>query len=271
MTALGTLLGYPALVLLGVVLGLIGAGGSILVVPILVYLFGVAPTTATGYSLLIVGVTALSGAVTYLRRGDSDPKMAGLFGAPAIVGVYVTRRWLFPAVPDPIAVAGLPPVAKDTAVMVLFAAFMLAAAASMMRRRPPAQPTDEPAPIARRVGLILPLGFTVGVFTGIVGAGGGFMILPVLVLLGGLPMKVAIGTDLIVIAAKSLIGFVGEVQVAGVQDARFLATLLVLPVLGMVIGARLNRRVPAAVLQTAFGWFILVMGSYIVIKEVLLG
>ncbi len=267
---MNALLGYAAMLGLGVVLGLIGAGGSILTVPVLVYLLLIPASQATGYSLVIVGTTALVGAIEYLRRNQSSPRMALIFGTPAILGVYLTRRFFFPAVPDPVLTFGTFALSKDTAVMILFAIFMLLAAFSMIRNNHKTADADRPASQARMpYPLILGLGFVVGIFTGMVGAGGGFMILPVLVLFGGLPMKVAIGTDLLIISAKSLIGFLGEAQVAENIDYAFIGLITLLPLVGIVIGTWLNRRVPAGKLQTAFGWFVLVMGVYIVSKELL--
>lgn len=263
------------MMLLGVVLGLIGAGGSILVVPILVYLFAIPAAQATGYSLVIVGTTALAGAVTYLRRGQSDPRMAALFGIPAIAAVYLTRRVLFPAIPDPVFQTSAFALSKDTAVMLLFAAFMLLAAISMIRPGPTAAGLRErsvrsPAETPWSSPVVLAAtGFFVGIFTGLVGAGGGFMILPVLVLVAGLPIRIAIGTDLLIIAAKSLIGFVGEAQAAEAIDWAFVATILALPLVGIALGTRLNRRVPAERLKGAFGVFVLVMAVYIVGRELL--
>ena len=262
--------GFAAMVLMGAVLGTIGAGGSILVVPILVYLFGVSPSIATGYSLLIVGTTALVGAVAYIRRGQSDPRMAVVFGFPAIAAVYLTRRFLFPAIPDPIFEAGGFALSKDAGVMVLFASFALAAGASMLRGSRDAETGASRRKADLNIPLLASLGFAVGILTGLVGAGGGFMILPVLVLLGGLPMKVAIGTDLIIIAAKSLLGFVGEMQAAEGIDYGFVGLITLLPLLGIIIGTYLNRRLPAPVLRTAFGWFVLAMGGFIVVREVFL-
>lgn len=266
---LTVLLGYSAMVVLGIVLGLIGAGGSILVVPILVYLLGIAPSEATGYSLVIVGTTALVGSVEYIRRGLTDLRMAALFGTPAIVAVYLTRRVLFPAIPDPVFQLGSSPVSKDAAVMVLFAILMLLMSVSMIRTKKGAAESGA-VPTARpNLLVVILLGLGVGTFTGLVGAGGGFMILPVLVLMGGLPMRVAIGTDLLIIAAKSLIGFLGEMQVSDSIDYRFLGTIIALPLVGIVIGSQLNRRVSADRLKTAFGWFVLIMGIYVVLREVL--
>jgi uncharacterized membrane protein YfcA len=261
-------LGVAAMVLMGAVLGTLGAGGSILTVPILVYLFGVSPSMATGYSLAIVGGTALVGALEYLRRGQSSPRMALIFGTPAIVAVYLTRLILFPAIPDPVLHVGGFVLGKDAGVMVLFAAFMLVASISMMRSQPAPDADAGRRDTKLNLPLIVGLGFVVGIFTGLVGAGGGFMILPVLVLLGGLPIKVAVGTDLLIIAAKSLIGFVGEMQVAEGVDYGFVGVMVLLPLAGMALGTYLNRRLPAALLRTAFGWFVLTMGGYIVAREV---
>jgi hypothetical protein len=256
--------GYLAMIAMGVVLGLLGAGGSILAVPILVYLFGVPATEATGYSLVIVGTAALVAAIEYLRRRQSSPRMALVFGAPAVVGVYGTRRWLFPAIPDPVFEAGSIVLSKDAAVMILFAVFMLIAALSMIRTG--RGDGREEVEVPWNVPLLLVAGLAVGVFTGMVGAGGGFMILPVLVLLGGLPIKVAIGTDLLIIAAKSLLGFVGEVQATSI-DWGFVGVILVLPLIGIGIGTVLNRHVSALRLKTAFGWFVLFMGGYILTRQ----
>jgi uncharacterized membrane protein YfcA len=181
------------------------------------------------------------------------------------VGVYATRRWLFPAIPDPVIDLASFTLTKDAGVMFFFAAFMLVAALSMIRSKHDFEAT------AREENLNLPVilgsGLLVGIFTGMVGAGGGFLILPVLVLMGGLPMKVAIGTDLLIIAAKSLLGFVGEAQAASI-DWGFVGVIMILPLIGIAIGTTLNRRVPARRLKTAFGWFVLIMGTCIVAREV---
>ncbi len=264
-------MGYVAMLALGVVLGLIGAGGSILTVPVLVYLFAVSPTQATGYSLAIVGATALAGAIEYLRRGQSNPRMAVIFGTPAILGVYLTRRFIFPAIPDPVLQTGSLVLSKDVMVMIVFAIFMLITSIAMIRSKKEAELAGPPVELHRRkIPLIFALGLGVGIITGFVGAGGGFMILPVLVLLGGLPMKVAIGTDLLIIAAKSLIGFIGEAQAVANIDYGFVTLITLLPLVGIALGTYLNKHAPADKLKMAFGWFVLIMGAYIVTKELFL-
>jgi hypothetical protein len=262
--------GYAAMMSLGVILGLIGAGGSILTVPILVYLFSVSPAQATGYSLLIVGSVAAVGAVAYWRRKQNNLKVALIFGAPAIVGVYVTRRYLFPAIPDPVLELAGFSLSKDMAIMVVFAAFMLAAALSMiLGKRDAEQRSHQSKDKTINIPLVGSLGFGAGVLTGVVGAGGGFLILPILVLLCGLPIKIAIGTDLLIIATKSLLGFIGEAQAAEAIDYGFVAAILVLPLIGIVIGTYLNKIAPAEKLKLAFGYFVLAMGIYITIRELL--
>jgi len=261
--------GMAAMLLLGVVLGTIGAGGSILTVPILVYLFAVPPVQATGYSLAIVGTTALIGAAEYLRRGQTHLPLALVFGTPAIAGVYVSRRLLVPAIPDPVlALSGLV-LRKDEAILLLFAALMLGAAAAMLRGAPDGQERGA-GHVHVRYPLVIALGALVGLVTGVVGAGGGFLLLPVLVLLGGLPVRTAIGTDLLIIAAKSLIGFIGEVQVVPAMDWGFVGAITALPAAGVLMGALLNRRLPAARLKPAFGWFVLAVGLTILVRELLI-
>lgn len=255
--------------LLGITLGLIGAGGSILAVPILVYLFSIPATQATGYSLLIVGATAAVGAIGYVRSGEADLRTAALFAPPAILGVYLTRLAIVPAIPETIGSVGGVQVTRDTALLLLFALFMVVAAVSMIRVGAAARDVSRaPRPHGRaRLFLIVAEGLAVGTLTGLVGAGGGFMIIPALVLLGGLPMRAAIGTSLVIIAAKSLIGFIGEAQGAEAIDYLFLMTVTVMPLLGIFAGMRLNRHLTPLRLRIAFGWFVLIMGNYIFFRE----
>jgi uncharacterized membrane protein YfcA len=255
--------------LLGITLGLIGAGGSILAVPILVYLFAVPATQATGYSLLVVGATAAVGAVGYVRNGEADLRTAALFAPPAIVGVYLTRLLLVPAIPETLGTVGGVLVTRDTGLLLLFALFMVVAAVSMIRVGRPSPEGSVPRHSGgkARIPLIAAEGLAVGVLTGLVGAGGGFMIIPALVLLGGLPMRAAIGTSLVIIAAKSLIGFIGEAQGAQSIDYLFLAAVTATPLLGIVAGMRMNRHLTPVRLRIAFGWFVLVMGNYIFLRE----
>ena len=205
------ILGYFASIFMGLSLGLIGGGGSILTVPILVYLFGTNPITATAYSLFIVGTTALVGGLSYLKKKEVDLKTGFLFAVPSFVGVYLTRAYVVPALPDPVFQLGTLVFSKALLIMLVFAVLMVAASVSMIRQK---KATDKKTELSKtaRILLIGLEGFVVGGVTGFVGAGGGFLIIPALVILVGMPMKMAVGTSLFIIATKSLIGFTGDLQ-----------------------------------------------------------
>mgnify|MGYP005725294881 CR=1 FL=1 len=264
------ILGYIAMVGLGIVLGLLGAGGSILTVPVLVYLLAVPASQATGYSLIVVGTSALVASIAYLRRKQSNPRMGLIFGAPAILGVYIMRRYIFPAIPETVLQIEGFVLSKDVLVMVVFAIFMLLASIAMIRGKKEASGDGTLKEAKINYPVMLSAGFMVGMFTGFVGAGGGFMILPFLVIMGGLPIKVAIGTDLLIIAAKSLVGFIGEMQVSNSIDFGFIGLVILLPLAGIILGAYLNKHAPANKLKAGFGWFVLVMGIYIIAREFVL-
>lgn len=261
--------GYVLAVLVGVSLGLIGSGGSILTVPILVYLMGVSPVAATGYSLFIVGTAALVGGFQNIFQKNADIKTAIIFGIPSILAVYSTRAYLLPMIPESIASFGSFEMTKDIALMVLFAIIMIAASISMIRGRKETSSLEKEE-IQYNYPLILVEGILVGSLTGLVGAGGGFLIIPALVILARMPMKLAVGTSLLIIAAKSLLGFLGEVKTNADMDWTLLGIFTALSVVGVFIGILLSKKISGAKLKTAFGWFVLVMGIYILIKELFL-
>jgi hypothetical protein len=255
------LLGYSLAILIGISLGLIGGGGSILTVPVLVYVLGISPVLSTAYSLFVVGSTALIGSVEYGRKQLLDYPTAFVFGLPSIVAVYATRRFLVPLLPNPV----FGQMSKDLFLMLLFAVLMVAASFSMIRSKK----NEEGSPKKEKpfqYPLIFLEGTVVGILTGLVGAGGGFLIIPALVLLAGLPMKKAVGTSLLIIGAKSLLGFTGDL---GQQqmDWGFLLLFTAFAIGGIFIGSALSRRVRAETLKPAFGWFILITGVYILTKE----
>ena len=260
------ILGYVLAVIVGISLGLIGSGGSILTVPILVYVMAVNPVLATAYSLFIVGSTALVGGVQSALQKKVDFKTVLIFGIPSIAAVYVTRMWLVPVIPNELFTIGSLVITKSIALMLLFAVVMILASVSMIRPGKHKE-TDENAPRVYNYPMILLEGAVVGLLTGLVGAGGGFLIIPALVLLARMPMKLAVGTSLFIIAAKSLIGFIGDLQGSEIIDWKLLGVFTAFSVAGIFIGILLSKKIPGQKLKKGFGWFVLIMGIYIIIKE----
>jgi uncharacterized membrane protein YfcA len=261
------IIGFASAILIGVSLGLIGGGGSILTVPVLVYILGVDPVLATAYSLFVVGSTSLVGAGTYMKKGLVNYKTALVFAIPSFIAVFLTRKFLVPALPDPLFTVGEAIITKNIGIMVFFALIMLAASYSMITAKKCVD-CDEDEPVVFNFPMIALEGSVVGVITGIVGAGGGFLIIPALVLLAKLPMKMAVGTSLLIIAAKSLIGFLGDLSTQTI-DWQMLLIFTSLSIVGIFIGSALSKKINEKILKTGFGWFVLVMGIYIITKELL--
>jgi uncharacterized membrane protein YfcA len=329
-----TLLGFGSALLIGILLGMIGGGGSILTLPVLVYLLDVDPMKATAYSLFVVGVSSFFGATEYMRKGLLSYKTALVFAAPSLVAVFATRHWLLPflpenlvsiqgydltrdiafalvlmggvawaafvllkkkldlhnvsigpilalmapaaaavfvmrqwvipAIPEHLIEIGSLSITKSSAILLLFSVIMLLAAFAMLRpsKLEDAETANQPVNYTK-IGLD---GLLVGTVTGIVGAGGGFLIIPALVLLAKLPMRLAVGTSLLVITIKSLIGFTGDL---GQQDIDWalLLPFTALAVVGIFGGSRLGGLVPAETLKKGFGWFTLGMGVFMILKE----
>jgi uncharacterized membrane protein YfcA len=260
------ILGFAGAILIGIVLGLIGGGGSILTVPVFVYLLGIDPMTATAYSLFVVGVSAAVGAFRNAQQGLVDFRTGIIFASPAFIAVYLTRKFLVPAIPEHLFSLSGFDVTRDLAIMMFFGVIMVAASYSMIKGK--SEEEDGTAEIKYNYPMILIEGAVVGVLTGIVGAGGGFLIIPALVLLAKLPMKKAVATSLLIIAAKSLIGFLGDVQNIQI-DWVFLLPFTAFSVLGIFAGLYLNRYIKGDKLKKSFGWFVLLMGVYIILSEVL--
>lgn len=264
---LNQVFGYIGAMFIGVVLGLIGGGGSILTVPILVYLLFVNPVTATAYSLFVVGVSSLVGAIRNIQKGLVDFKTAIVFAIPAFIAVYITRKYVVPAIPESLFSIGNLTITKNIGIMLFFAVIMLIASISMIRNKREAE--REISEVSYNYPLIIIEGVVVGVITGIVGAGGGFLIIPALVLLAKLPMKKAVATSLLIIAIKSLIGFIGDVENLDI-DWTFLLIFTFISVLGIFLGIYLSNFIEGKKLKKGFGWFVLIMGIYIIYKELTL-
>ncbi|MBF4985973.1 sulfite exporter TauE/SafE family protein, partial [Nonlabens mediterrranea] len=219
------------------------------------------------YSLFVVGTTSLVGAIKNMMKGMVDFKTAIIFAIPAFIAVYLTRAYLIPAIPDELFTIGTIVVTKNLAIMLFFAIIMLLASISMIRNN--RKEGDEESVITYNYPLIIVEGLVVGTITGIVGAGGGFLIIPALVLLAKLPMKKAVATSLFIIAIKSLIGFLGDVKNLEI-DWAFLLPFTALSIIGIFLGIWLNKFIDGKKLKKAFGWFVLVMGIYIIYKELVM-
>lgn len=273
---------YLIAVLIGISLGLIGGGGSILTVPVLVYLLGIDPLLATTYSLFIVGSTSLVGGAKAYTKKLIDFRAVALFGIPSILSIFVARHYLLPAIPDYLFNLGKIAITKDVLLMVVFALLMFAASITMIRNDKSLSHQfhhhTEILPSNAEQGfnhefdahepnlfLVLP-GLLIGLLTGLLGAGGGFLIIPTLVLIIRMPMKIAVGTSLLIVAINSLFGFLFSLKHQDL-DWRLMLLFTGLAIVGIMIGSKLSDKIPSATLKKAFGWFILTMGIYILIRE----
>ena len=261
------ILGYIGAFLMGISLGAIGGGGSIFSVPILVYLFGVNPVIATGYSLFVVGTTSLSGSLSHIRVGNINWRAVFFFGIPSIAAVFITRTLIVPAIPDPVFAGTWIEVGKPSFFLLVFAVFMLAAAFAMTRKKK----VEEDNTTNANSLMITIAGLFEGLLTGLVGAGGGFLIIPALVLLGKVEMKKAIGSSLLIIAVKSLMGFTGDLHNNVNIEWKLLIPFTLIAIGGIITGSRLSRRISNEKLKPLFGYFILIMGLIILAKELLIG
>ena len=262
------ILGFALAAMVGISLGLIGGGGSILTVPILVYIIGINPMLATSYSLFIVGSTSMVGAVNNFRKGLVNIKIALLFGVTSITTVFITRKIILPKIPSVLIHTGGYQITQAMAIMVLFAVLMLLASVAMIRDK---KTTLKSSVLRKETNIVWLLfyGIIVGLTTGFLGAGGGFLIIPALVLLAGLPMKQAVGTSLLIIALKSLIGFTGDLGSGLEIDYRFMLFFSAFAMVGIIAGSYLTKFISNEKLKPAFGWFVMVMGVYILVKELL--
>ena len=263
------LLGYLGALLIGFTLGLLGGGGSILTVPVLVYFFQVNAVLATAYSLFIVGSSSLIGTVNYWRKGLVNLKTAIYFGVPSVIMVFITRKWILPALPDDVWFSlGKLAFTKELFLLVLFAIMMILSSFFMIRGKK--KPLKENVTHIRHriIGVIIE-GILIGFLTGLVGAGGGFIIVPALILLFNHGMKEAVGTSLLIIAIKSLVGFLGDATNDYSIDYELLGVVTGLAAVGILLGATLSNKVPGPKLKKIFGWMVLVMGLLILGEQLL--
>lgn len=262
------IIGYAAAVLIGVSLGLIGGGGSILTVPVLVYLFGIDAFLATEYSLFVVGISSLVGSVSYFKKGLVNFKMALIFGIPSVTSIFLTRIYLLPLIPQEVFRTQNFTMTRNIFLLLIFAGLMILASYKMIKRDS-LKETFESIPNNNNAFLAAGQGSIVGVLTGLVGAGGGFIIIPALVNLLKIPMKIAIGTSLVIISLNSLIGFFSSINHMKIEW-ELLISITGIAIVGIIIGSQLSKKIDGKKLKPAFGWFILIMGIYIITKEIFL-
>lgn len=264
--------GCIAFLVIGLILGLIGGGGSILGVPVLVYVMGYSADEATSYSLFIVGMTSLIGAITYLKKGNISVEAILQFAIASLATVFCVRKYIMPNIPSEISLIGFD-ISKHMLIMVLFSILILASSISMIKKRAYNRINevkwDEFAKSPLGLPFVILLGITVGFITGFVGAGGGFIIVPVLIFFLRLNFKKAIGTSLCIIALNSLVGFTGNIGHQKI-DWSMLIIISSICIVGILLGSLLSSQIPSQKLKPAFGWFTLIVGFFVLIKETIL-
>ena len=259
--------GYIFSILMGVVLGTLGAGGSILILPILVYFMDINPSLATAYSLIIVAFTALVGSIKYITNKQMNLVVLFIFAVPSVITIYITRRYLLPAFPESLYLGQII-ITKDFLIMLIFSLLMLSASYLMLFSKEIKSSTSSNKLYAN--SKIILNGSIVGFFTGIIGAGGGFLIVPALVIFSGLNMKTAVGTSLFIIFIKSMIGFLGDVQ-AGVQINYYLIIMITICTsIGILIGVKYSKNISGNALKKTFGYFLILISLFIIIKEIMI-
>jgi len=256
--------GYFGALAIGLILGLMGSGGSLMAVPILTYLFHISPVTTTAYSLFVVGTSASVGAVRNFNKGLIDLKVALIFAIPAFIAVFIARKFVLPLIPEELWSTEQFILTRDMGIMIFFAVLMAVASISMIRKK--GVPAEEDVPARYNYPLIVFEGIIIGMLTGIVGIGGGFLIIPALVLCVKLPMKKAVATSLLIIALKSLIGFTGDLGHLEINWP-FLIRFTLISILGIFMGIYLSSFVKGDSLKKTFGWFVLIVAMGILYKE----
>jgi hypothetical protein len=263
------IVGFILFLIIGLILGLIGGGGSLLGVPVLVYVLSIEADLATTYSLFIVGMTALVGSITYIKKGEVSGEAILNFALASVVTVFCMRKFIMPNLPSEFIIKGMQ-VSKQNLIMVVFALLILSASYSMIISRKPNRIKDvkwnEFTKTPLGIPFVILLGILIGVITGFVGAGGGFIIVPVLMIFVRLNFKKAIGTSLCIVALNSIIGFLGNIGHQNL-DWMFLLGISAVCGIGILLGSLLSNKISSQKLKPAFGWFTLVVGVFVLIKE----
>lgn len=257
-------IGYFLSILVGISLGLIGSGGSILMIPILVYVMNISASISTTYSLFIVGISALIGSYQGHKLGLLDYKIGFYFGLPSVISIYVMRKYLMPLLPDILWKTDFFVLEKDTLIMAVFSILMISASFSMIKIKSISQNKNENI----NFKMIFLKGILVGVLSGFVGIGGGFLIIPTLLFSAKLEMKKAVSTSLLIISVNALVGFLGSLENV-VIHWNFLLFFTLFSVIGILIGMYLSQKISNEKLKPAFGWFIFIIGIFVIVQEII--
>ncbi len=258
-----TAVGWVGAILVGVLLGLLGGGGSILTVPLLVYLFGLSATVGTGASLLVVGSSALLASIAAFRSGEFEFNAAWPFALGSVPAVFAVRQWVIPSIPESLMVIGQWELTRDRLLLIMFGVLMLVIGARMLRKGEKVTEQNEKP----KVGFLIGIGVATGVLAGLVGAGGGFIIVPALVLGAGLGMKKAVGTSLGIISIQSLAGFLGAMKSFNTSVLGLVGIVCFLALVGVFIGRWLSGKMEATQIRPIFAWFVVSMGVFILLRE----
>jgi uncharacterized membrane protein YfcA len=267
-----TVLGYLIGLLVGIIMGLLGGGGSLLL-PALMYFLHFELNFATAYTTILVGITALFGAMPRIRQKLIDGPTFLALGIPVSVGMLIVRVWLYEAIPDTLFSLGPLIVTKTMFVLTLFSSLLLLSFASLIgligKNFKPKENLRQERPVTYYATLTV-CGLLIGILPGFTGAGGGVLIVPLLVILIGLPMQTVVGTSLSIVAMKSFVGFFGgdAIRLGAEVDYRFLAMYSVLMIVGVLIGSQMSRKVDGEKLKKIFAWFLLALAIYIILREV---
>ncbi len=262
---------YILFVLIGITLGLIGGGGSVLAVPVLVYVLDLPANEATSFSLFIVGATSLTATYSNVSKGNFSFEALLQFGIPSVISIFFTRKYIMPSIPNEVFTIGSYVVTKNILILVVFSVLMLLSAYSMLRKTKTNKRVeamwDEFSRTPIRLPFIVLIGIIVGAISGFVGAGGGFLIIPALMFFVRVNMKLAIGTSLTIIAINALVGFFSTLGQFEIDWPR-LITLTSFCILGIFVGTFLGNYINGKKLKPAFGYLTLAVGLFIICKEV---
>jgi uncharacterized membrane protein YfcA len=260
-------IGFICAALVGISLGILGSGGSILTLPIMVYLMHINPVDATGLSLFIVGVTSATGGITYVQKKLVDIRTAVIFAIPSIISVFITRKFLVGLIPDPVFRGTSFLLTKDLMILLSFAILMIFVGYNMITSADKKEPDIKECKEYNYPWLVA-IGLVSGILTGLLGVGGGFIIIPALVLFAKIPVRMSVGTSLLIIAFNSFAGFIEEVMARhALINYRFLFLFALCSVAGIYIGFRISMHLKPAELKKIFGWFIILMGTCMFVKE----